>query len=49
MTGQSYIFFAVLVFGDVHGSKGTAPDLLFDDILIDAMFRATIVLTSYIF
>lgn len=46
---MTYIFFAVLVTGNVDCAKRASADLLFDDILVDAMLGHPVILAGDIF
>lgn len=44
-----YIFLAILICSQMHGSERATPDLLLYDILVYPMDGSTIVLTSEVF
>ena len=44
----SYIFIAKLICSQMDSPKRSTSDLLFDHVLVDAMFRSTVVLARVI-
>ena len=49
LTQTAYIFISILVCRKMDSPKGTSSDLLFYQILVDAMLSCTVILTSDIF
>ena len=39
----TYEFFAILINGKVDCAKGASPNLLLDDVLVDAMLSGTVI------